>query len=203
MDAIRVSCGALIRLMVDGRFALIGSRTTFRLTGQRRLSPFGGGIETTERGQTDLVNQFDVDPATFEGGYDLRFRLACKHIDRFRIWFNEGSELELDPAGREFREETGPDEHNLLLPALATQARFVLMHQSEYVLPSTRRGQEGVMTHCFHRFYEADVPEELRQELLRAAQRGTNLLELVTADEIAARKSARGSDIAELCQFLV
>ncbi len=203
METIRVSCGALISLTVDGRFALIGSRSKFRLTGTRRLSPFGGGIETTKTGQAYLINQLCVDPASFEEGLDLRFRLACDRINHFRTWFNEGGELEPDPAGREFREETGPAEHNLLPPDLAAQARFDLTKQLEYVLPSVRRGQEGVVTHCFHRFYKAEAPAELGQALLRVAQQATSLLELVTPEEIAARKSARGSDIAGLCQFLI
>lgn len=199
----RFSCGALIALQDNyQRYALIGSQSHYELHGVRVLSPFGGAIETTQEGQQHLATKFKA--RKFESGLDLRFRMNISHLDDFRTWFNANKMLEKNPAEREFCEEVGKKEHDLLTATERNACKTIGEYkQFECTKKSSRRGQEGVETYAFFRFYKFQVPSKVLSKLVDLSEDDRNLLEFVSATEIKKGFSAKGSVIAELCSFLL
>lgn len=200
----RVSCAALVLLKhPDGRFALLGSRTKYAATGARVLTPIGGAIEITPTGKAYLVDSLGVYGDSFEGN-DLRFYLQEDRLNDFREWFLQGSGIELHPAQREFSEELGPDEHDILTPAEANRCNLTLRGRHELNQRSARRGQERVRTHYFLDFYSASfVPDGVMTKLIDAGARADSLLEFVHASEITQGRTGGGATILELSRLLL
>jgi len=180
----RLSCSALAEFVVDGKFVLVGSRKHWERNERRVLTPIGGAIEAIPTGKAWLIDVLGA--RRFEGkSLDLRFRMDTAELPNFRQWFNSNVGLESNAMGREWLEELGPKEHGLLDKNEVRQARFKFLRQVEHLQPSARLGHEGIMTHCFFRFYKPiEVPERILEKLRVAAEDPTTLLELVTPEEI-------------------
>ena len=182
---IRISVAARCRVVVNDRYALIISLNGLK-RGERSLAPIGGGVKTTEAGKQHLIDEFGVDPESFEKGYDLRFRLPEERLNDFRMWLETTHDLEADTAAREFIDEV-VDERRLLPSGLARQVTFTrtALHDGQMPLWSYLGGKlELVDTHAFEWIYAASLPSAAEKGLVQATLQPEPLIELVTADEI-------------------
>ena len=103
METIRISCAALCRIQIDGKFLLEINKNRGNV-----LTPIGGALEFEEVGRIFLARI----EAQFEKGMDLRLTIPASNVDSFRAWFERKEYRETSPL-RELREEL-IDEHRIL-----------------------------------------------------------------------------------------
>lgn len=200
----RISVAARCRIKIGDRYLLIISLNGLK-RGERSLAPVGGGVKTTDVGKRYLIDALGADPATFEKGNDLRFRLPKQRIGEFCNWLQRTSELEPDAAAREFRDEIVA-ERGLLSDRLAQGVTFTRnqLFQGPMRLWSYLGGDTVLVdSYGFEWIYDVTLPPGAERALLRTTEQLEPLAELVTAREIRQGRSSLGSAISDWTKFLL
>jgi hypothetical protein len=144
---VRVSCGSLCRIIIDGKYLLILNHNR-RKKGYYQLSPIGGAITIDS---WDYLSSLSIDPEK-AGSNDLRFYINISQIDAFRAWFYSRQHREQDPF-REIYEELVLESHALFdVSRRDVSMRFdrVVEDQKQ----TARKGLTGQFTHYFFDIFD-------------------------------------------------
>ena len=144
---VRVSCGSMCRIVIDGQYLLILNRNR-RKKGYYQLSPVGGAIAVDSWADLDGFN-IDQEKANSK---DLRLYLATSQIEQFSKWFYSRENREKDPF-REIYEELVLESQALFdLSRRDLSMRFdrVVEDQKQTI----RQGLTGQFTHYFFDIFD-------------------------------------------------
>lgn len=144
---IRVSCGSMCRIVVNGKYLLILNQNR-RKKGYYQLSPIGGAISIDS---WDSLKMLDVDPEKAESD-DLRFYINASQIQEFSKWFYSRQNRELDPF-REIYEELVLESKALFdLSRRDVSMRFDRVVEDRK--QTLRQGLTGQFTHYFFDIFD-------------------------------------------------
>lgn len=144
---IRVSCGSMCRIVIDGKYLLILNRNR-RKKEHYQLSPIGGAI-TIDSWQ--CLEPLIIDPEE-AGSDDLRFYINASQIGEFSEWFYSRQDREMDPF-REIYEELVLESEALFdLSRRDISMRFdgVVEDRKQTI----RKGLTGQFTHYFFDIFD-------------------------------------------------
>jgi len=193
METIRISCAALCRIEIDGKFLL-------EINKNRRdvLTPIGGALEFVKNGQNFLSS---ID-AQFEKGIDLRLTIPASNVDAFRAWFERKEHRETSPL-RELREEL-IDEHQVLPSWSGDLAEPIFLRRIEHEEETSRKDRIGALTRYFYEIFEVKLPAELEDACRVAAGTDSSRLRLLTRQEALSGSPAQdGLKIALTSKYVI
>ena len=191
--AIRISCAALCRIEIDGKFLLEINKNRGDV-----LTPIGGALEFEEegRGFLDSLN------AEFEKGMDLRLTIPANNVVAFRAWFERKEHRETSPL-RELREEL-IDEHRVLPSWSCDLAEPIFLRHIEHEEETTRKDRIGALTRYFYEIFEVKLPAELEDACRVAAGTDSSRLRLLTRQEaLSGSPTKDGLKIALTSKFVI
>lgn len=148
---IRISCAALCRIKIDGKYLLEINKNR-----GNELTPIGGSLEFLE--EFDPQQEFD---AWLEKGRDLRLSIPRDKLKEFEDWFRrrEEKERELSPV-RELREEL-VEEHKILKELKTSLGENLTPYRTAYQLQATtKKEKQGEMTHYFIEYFVVALHED-------------------------------------------
>ena len=172
-DHIRVSCAALSRIEIDGKFLLEVNKNRGNV-----LTPIGGALEFHEAARP-FLNSLG---AEFEKQSDLRLMLPPSRLPKFRDWFLARRDLECDPV-RELREQL-IDGHGGLpqWPGCDLPQRFLRLFEHEE--RTTRKESAGTLTRYYYEVFAVTLPEKLSRACVEAANSPGSGLRILAPAEI-------------------
>lgn len=186
MNTIRVSCAALCRIEIEGKFLLEINKNRGNV-----LTPLGGALEFYEEARPFLESL----GTEFQKGKDLRLILPMEKAETLKDWFAERRDRETD-ALRELEEEL-LEEHGLALPV-----EFIRKLPCRYLwtvstrMASSRKGQEGVETWYLFEVFEIMVGAETNR-ILGASVEASTCLRLLKKETIESGVSEDGIPVGE------
>lgn len=144
---VRVSCGSLCRIIIDGKYLLILNQNR-RKKGYYQLSPIGGAITIDS---WDYLSSLHIDPEKADSN-DLRFYINVSQMDAFRTWFYSRQNREQDPF-REIYEELVLESHALFdISRRDVSMRFDRVMEDRK--PTIRKGLTGQFTQYFFDIFD-------------------------------------------------
>ena len=171
-ETIRVSCAALCRIEIDGKFLLEINKNRGDV-----LTPIGGALEFDEEARPFL----ETLGAEFEKGNDLRLTLLSRSLADFEAWFAERKQREVDPL-RELREEL-LSEHGLDPTIDIDKWNWQLLWTSKDETKTTRKGAEGALSRYCFEVYDIQIPPRLRARFADSVEKtGVRLFWVSEAD---------------------
>lgn len=188
---IRISCAALCRIEIEGRFLLEVNKNRGDV-----LTPIGGALEFCE----------DVRPfllalgAEIERGNDLRLLLPARRMHEFREWFARKEGRENDPL-RELSEEL-IDEHRVLPAWSPGDASISYLRLVELEQATTRKGLEGLFTRYFYEIFAVRLPGTVERACIERVTDPGSRLHLLSREEAAAISYA-GYPLAEISRIVI
>ena len=191
-NCVRISCAALCRIAIDGRFLLEINKNRGDV-----LTPIGGALEFHEEARSVLEGL----GACFEKGDDLRLTLPAGNVDAFRTWFERKEHRETSPL-RELREEL-IEEHRVLPSWPGDLAELVFLRRVEREEKTSRNDRIGTLTRYFYETFEVSLPMELEQACCAAATLPASRLRLLTRAEILSGVTFEGIKIANTSRLVV
>ena len=191
-ETIRISCAALCRIEIDGKFLLEINKNRGDI-----LTPIGGALEFRDEARPFLQTL----GADFQKGKDLRLVIPVESIPEFRKWFLSKSGRETDPL-RELREEL-IEEHRVLPAWSAEEPELSYLRLAELEEPSTRKDQVGVLTQYFYEIFSVRLPQEVERACVQAASSPTGTLHLLSRGEMAASLTHGGYLLAETSRIVI
>ncbi len=191
-DTIRISCAALCRIEIGGRFLLETNKNRGNV-----LTPIGGALEFREDARAFLESL----GAEFQKGNDLRLVIPTSNLSAFSAWFLKKEGRETDPL-RELREEL-IEEHGILpeWPGNEPEITFLRMVEIEEV--TTRKDQAGMLTHYFYEIFSARLPVAVETACVVAASRPDGSLHLVSRGELATSQLHGAPLVAETSRIVI
>jgi hypothetical protein len=159
---IRVSCGSMCRILIDGKYLLILNQNR-RKKGQYQLSPIGGAIAIDS---WDCLASMSTQAETANSN-DLRFYIDSSQIDEFRSWFYARQNRETDPF-REIYEELVLESQALFdLSRRDVSMRFDRIVEDQK--QTDRKGLTGQFTHYFFDIFDVSFrPTDIKLRLRTA-----------------------------------
>jgi hypothetical protein len=173
---IRVSCAALARISIGGKFLLEINKNRGNV-----LTPLGGALEFLPPAKSFLTDL----GADFLKRSDLRLRLPIDNLDSFRAWFK----LRLDREStchRELYEEL-VQEHQVEFPPDAlkhVEEKYLGLIESSR--ETTRKDSIGELTHYFIEVFQITLPRIVEDKIVAHLARTGSNLRLHNRDEILA-----------------
>ncbi|MCI0711616.1 MAG: hypothetical protein L0154_15785 [Chloroflexi bacterium] len=144
---VRVSCGSMCRIIIDGKYLLILNQNR-RKKGYYQLSPIGGAITIDS---WDYLSSLHIDPERV-GSNDLRFYINAAQIEDFRAWFYSRQNREQDPF-REIYEELVLESH-ALFDVSRRDVRMRFDRVVEDRKQTIRKGLTGQFTQYFFDIFD-------------------------------------------------
>lgn len=191
MPTIRISCAALCRIEIGGRFLLEVNKNRGDV-----LTPIGGSLEF-HAGARPFLESLN---AEFQKSPDLRIVIPTAELPAFHEWFVSKQDRETDPL-RELREEL-IDEHGVLpaWPGVEPQISYLRLVEIEEA--TTRKDQLGRLTHYYYEIFSVKLPVEVERACITAASKPGGKLHLLSRSE-AADSSYSGYGLAETSRFVI
>lgn len=189
---IRISCAALCRIEIGGRFLLEINKNRGDV-----LTPIGGALEFHEEAREFL----DSLGAEFQKGNDLRLVIPTSNFSTFREWFLRKVARETDPL-RELREEL-IEEHGVLREWPAEEPEISFLRMVEIEEATTRKDQAGMLTHYIYEIFSARLPEAVETACIAAASRPNGSLHFLSRGELATAQSHESLLIAETSRIVI
>jgi len=192
MDSLRVSCGGLCRIEIDGKFLLEINKNRGDV-----LTPIGGALEFHEEARPF----FERLGAVFEKGNDLRLFVPTASVPAFEAWFRQRVGRETDPL-RELQEELIAEHHVVSeWPDMPPEITYRGMKSRED--PTGRKGLEGVLTRYYFEVFDVGLPAAIVRAVRPQVAGGVGRLRLVSRGEIDARKSGDAIPISLTAAMLL
>lgn len=197
----RISCVCFARIRDDrGRYCLLLNKGRLKYNHERVLSPIGGGLEFEPTGRAYLEGLGATD---FEGGNDLRFRIADDRVDLVADWFARRVQRELWVM-RELREEL-VDEVGALVADDLIGATESLVNSARYYDETKRSTAVERRTAYLGEVFEVRLPAHTLLKLRAAAQEpiDNRWVYFASKDEIVAGKTTDGVSIGRISYYVV
>jgi len=192
-DTIRISCAALCRIGIDGKFLLEINKNRGDV-----LTPIGGALEFHSEARSFLESL----GAGFEKGDDLRLMIPMDKVDAFRDWFGRCEQRETSPL-RELREEL-IDEHRVLPSWPGDPATSAFLRRIEHEEETTRKDRAGTLTRYFYEIFEVTLPAPLADACRAAVASPASRLRLLTREELlSGNTTPDGLKIATTSRFVI
>lgn len=191
-ETIRVSCAALCRIEIDGKFLLEINKNRGDV-----ITPIGGALEFYENARPFLESL----GAEFQNGNDLRLIIPKTSLPAFREWFVRNEDRETDPL-RELREEL-IDEHGVLPSWPEGELKMSYLRLVEIEEATTRVDQQGRLTHYFYEIFSVGPPEEVEAACVDTSSLPGGSLRLFSHDNLAVINSNSSLRIAETTRIVI
>jgi len=181
---IRVSCSALARIVIDGKYLLCVNHSS-AAKGNTIYTPFGGATEY----HTEALSFLQGLGCEFERETpDLRFWMPESNLNEYLEWFNmkQGRETSID---RELMEELVEEEHifdALGVSDFTATYKTVIFDKGVF---------NNVESYRYFEIYDVSFTPEKQAIIMDLLDQPDSKIKLVTAQEINAGRTSDGSEI--------
>jgi len=184
-ETIRLSCAALARIEIDGKFLFILNKNSVKV-GKPTYGPLGGALEFSEAMRPFLEKL----GASFEKDSDLRLTIPTSNLQEYLDWFYTRTDRETG-AAREVYEELVLEENIVKMEPNTVQETYVKTVTEDKF--SNRLGQEGVKTKAVYEIYDVTLDESTQQQILSYIETSTEQKVILVSKEDVATDPRLGS----------
>lgn len=202
MSLVRVSVSVRARIVVNGKY-LLNRDLTAAKENKKELWPFGGGVRIPKATQQMLIDKYGG--CDFEGHKgDLRFKIPEENLASFENWLKT-------PSTDVIKARMAEKAMQYNIPQVVTREikfnsgpLFVREERPDWSYLNFPPNIELVPSVCFdYIFGTKALPLNKARALEALAADSDSSIELVTQQEMQARKSEQGSTIPRTCLLLV
>ena len=177
-EKIRVSCSALARIRIDGRYLFLLNKNSVSV-GKPKYSPVGGALEFDDRGRKFLQSI----GAELENGRDLRFVIDKDRLPEFLEWFEKGDGRESSVL-RELEEEL-VDENGIIAREEIYLVDELYSNTVTELRESDRAGAAVKLTHTVSEVFDVSLNDGALASILAEAAKPDSRVVLVAAEKVA------------------